>query len=123
MFEVALSEIQEGQKISHWIWFVLPQLKSLGQSSTALHYGVESLEEAQNLLEDPIFNERLGKIVLEIHNKIFSHGLPINYLMGSEIDALKTSSSLTLFEVAGFSHGKQVLDRIGRCERTLSYLK
>lgn len=58
----ALKEIQNGRKESHWIWYIFPQLKQLGQSSTAKYYGIESIEEATEYLKHPVLGERLREI-------------------------------------------------------------
>jgi len=53
----ALKEIRSGQKASHWMWYIFPQLKGLGRSETAEYYGIRDLEEATNFLHHPF----LGK--------------------------------------------------------------
>ena len=58
MFETALAELRGGQKRSHWIWFVFPQLADLGRSPTARHFGVRSLEEARAYLAHPLLGPR-----------------------------------------------------------------
>lgn len=55
----ALAEITTGAKRSHWMWFVFPQLRGLGRSSTALHFGLVSLEEAKAYLAHPVLGQRL----------------------------------------------------------------
>ena len=46
-YETALEEIKRGRKESHWIWYIFPQLKELGFSSTAKYYGIDGLDEAK----------------------------------------------------------------------------
>ncbi len=58
-FAVALRELHEGRKTSHWIWYVFPQLAGLGQSPTAVHYGLAGPDEAADYLRDPVLGERL----------------------------------------------------------------
>ena len=53
------AELKAGAKASHWMWFVFPQLKGLGRSSTALHYGIGSLEEARAYWRHPLLGGRL----------------------------------------------------------------
>ena len=53
-YDRALAELRAGRKRSHWIWFVLPQLRSLGRSAMAQRYGLADLEEAQAYLADPL---------------------------------------------------------------------
>ena len=55
----ALSEIQNGRKRTHWMWYIFPQLKELGRSSTAKYYGIENIEEATEYLAHPILGCRL----------------------------------------------------------------
>ncbi len=45
-FETALAEIRVGYKVSHWMWYIFPQIAGLGQSSTARYYSIRDLEEA-----------------------------------------------------------------------------
>jgi len=58
-FAAALEELRAGHKTGHWIWYVFPQLQGLGQSSTAVYYGLSGAEEAANYLRDPVLGERL----------------------------------------------------------------
>jgi uncharacterized protein (DUF1810 family) len=55
----ALRELRAGEKTSHWIWYVFPQLAGLGRSSTAVYYGLAGVEEAAAYLRDPVLGERL----------------------------------------------------------------
>lgn len=50
-YDNALKEIQNGQKETHWMWFIFPQLVGLGYSYYANYYGISGLEEAQAYLE------------------------------------------------------------------------
>src|ERR1041385_6316255 len=54
-----LEELRHERKRSHWMWFVFPQLKGLGRSSTAVFYGIGSLAEAQAYLAHPVLGPRL----------------------------------------------------------------
>lgn len=49
-YEIALSEIRSGRKRSHWIWYIFPQLKGLGRSAYAQHYGINGKDEAEAYL-------------------------------------------------------------------------
>ena len=96
-YEDALAEIKSGQKTSHWIWFIFPQLKALGSSPTAKHYGIENLDEAKEYLSNEILRGHLLEIsqaLLELKNN------DIEYIMGSSIDKIKLLSSMTLFHLA-----------------------
>lgn len=96
VFEGAVEELRAGRKRSHWMWFVFPQLKGLGHSSTAQHYGIASLAEATAYLEHPILGPRLEKAVAAVQG---SPAPSLNALFGSP-DDLKFRSSMTLFAIA-----------------------
>ena len=96
-YVTALEEIRQGEKRSHWIWYIFPQLRGLGRSVNSEHYGIASLGEAKDYLGDPVLKERL----LEISGALLGHkGKDIHQIMGG-IDAKKLCSSMTLFEIAG----------------------
>lgn len=62
VFPIALGEIKNGRKESHWIWFIFPQLRGLGRSSTSYSYGISGLDEARAYLAHPILSSRLYEI-------------------------------------------------------------
>ena len=94
VYEQALSEMKEGRKRSHWMWYVFPQIQGLGHSMNAKYYGISSLGEAKAYLAHPVLGVRLREVTLAL----FPHkGKDIREIMGSEIDALKLRSSMTLF--------------------------
>jgi len=118
-FDRALSELKSGRKRSHWIWFVLPQLRCLGRSATAIHFGIEDLEEARAYLADPVLRERLERVIAVLAEQLELSDQSLRKLMGKPIDATKTISSLTLFEAAGLSTATAVLEQLGeRCKET-----
>jgi uncharacterized protein (DUF1810 family) len=89
------AELAAGLKTSHWMWFVFPQLKSLGRSSTALHYGIGSLDEARAYWQHPVLGLRLRQcceLLLAV-----APDRSARQILGP-IDALKLRSCLTLFE-------------------------
>jgi uncharacterized protein (DUF1810 family) len=91
------AELAAGAKTSHWMWFVFPQLKGLGRSATALHYGIGSLDEARAYWRHPLLGARLrecGALLLAL-----PPGRSALQVFGS-IDVLKLKSCLTLFERA-----------------------
>ena len=92
-YAIALEEVRNGRKVSHWMWYIFPQLRGLGQSNVAWYYGIEDLSEAQDYLEHPVLGQRLREITqaaLELPGtdpmKIF--GWP---------DNMKFRSCMTLF--------------------------
>ncbi len=93
----ACTELRDGRKRSHWIWFIFPQLRGLGRSPTAAHYGIASAEEARAYLAHPTLGPRLrecARLVTQIDGRTAEQifGWP---------DWLKVRSSMTLFaEVA-----------------------
>jgi uncharacterized protein (DUF1810 family) len=92
----ALDELRQGRKRSHWVWYVLPQLRGLGRSWTADHYGIAGLAEARAYADDPVLGPRLVECV----SAILAHrGTPARDILGST-DAMKFRSCLTLFAVA-----------------------
>ena len=101
-FATALAEMQAGKKTSHWIWYVLPQLASLGRSDTARFYGIADLAEARAYLKDAVLHERLLRITEAIKEQL-SRGANVPVLMGSEGDCVKLMSCMTLFQQAARS--------------------
>lgn len=93
----ALAELRSGRKSSHWIWFVLPQLRGLGSSGMAERYGLDGPGEARAYLAHPVLGARLREIVGVVHEQACRRGVKLPSLMGSRIDALKLVSCLTLF--------------------------
>ena len=119
----ALKEIRNGRKLTHWIWYIFPQIKGLGFSYNSEYYGITSLQEARDYLE----NELLRKRLFEITESLLMHkGKDIESIMG-DIDALKLKSSMTLFDAVqpGSIFG-EVLDEFyggERCRRTLEKIR
>lgn len=95
IFGEVRKELGQGLKTSHWMWFVFPQLKDLGFSSMAQHYGLESLGEARAYLQHPVLGPRL----IECCRLLTRHQRPAVAIFG-EVDSLKLCSCLTLFERA-----------------------
>jgi uncharacterized protein (DUF1810 family) len=92
-YDRALAEIRAGQKRSHWMWFVFPQIAGLGRSPMAQRFAISSLEEARAYLADPVLGLRLrrcARALLELHaanaEEVFG-----------PVDAMKLHSSMTLF--------------------------
>jgi uncharacterized protein (DUF1810 family) len=100
----AIAELHAGAKRSHWIWFVFPQLAGLGSSPMARLYGLQGTDEATAYLRHPVLRQRLLDAMGAVRAQ---PSTPIRTLMGSEIDALKLVSSMTLFRDVG----KRVGDR------------
>lgn len=93
----ALAELRAGHKQSHWIWYVLPQLRGLGTSGMSQRYGIASLAEARAYLAHPLLGPRLRECVAALTAHRGRRG--VAEMLGG-IDALKCRSCLTLFEAA-----------------------
>jgi uncharacterized protein (DUF1810 family) len=123
-YDIALAELRNGRKRSHWVWFVLPQLQGLGRSTMALRFGVNGIEEATSYVADPILRRRLEEVIAAITEQLHKPDQYLDRLMGGVLDAAKTISCLTLFEAAGLSTATELLDQLGRrCTKTQALLK
>jgi uncharacterized protein (DUF1810 family) len=105
-FDAALAELQRGHKQSHWIWYVFPQLAGLGHSAMAVRYGLQGAAEATAYVKDAVLRDHLLAAARAVATHLAaSPSRPLSELMGSEIDALKLVSSMTLFR--GIAHRLQ----------------
>lgn len=93
----AIQELRSGQKRTHWMWFIFPQLDGLGTSATARHYGIKNLDEARSYLDHPILGARLVECTTTV-NRL--QGRTTLQIFGTP-DHMKFCSSMTLFELAG----------------------
>ncbi len=96
VYDQALSELRAGQKRSHWMWFIFPQLEGLGHSSTAKYYAISSLDEARDYLNHPILGPRLRACAHLVNQ---ADGRSALQIFGYP-DNLKFRSSMTLFSRA-----------------------
>ena len=97
VYDDVLDELHDGRKSSHWMWFVFPQLRGLGQSAMAVRYGIVSLAEARAYLRHPVLGPRLRectRLVLAVEDR------SARDIFGSP-DDLKLRSCMTLFRAAG----------------------
>lgn len=96
----ALAELREGRKRSHWMWYILPQMRGLGSSSMATRYGIASLDEARAYLKHDVLGSRLRDCVAAIiAHRVNGTGPSAEQILGG-IDAQKFRSCLTLFMAA-----------------------
>ena len=123
-YDTALREIKAGQKRSHWMWYIFPQIQGLGYSAMARHYAIRGLGEAREYLQHPVLGPRL----IEISEALLAlEESDPRRVMGSP-DDLKLRSCMTLFQCAAPDQpvfGK-VLDKFygGRPDgRTLEILR
>jgi uncharacterized protein (DUF1810 family) len=97
-YDRALAEIRAGDKQSHWMWFIFPQIDGLGFSATARHFAIKSEEEARAYLKHPVLGPRLVECAEAV---LAVEGRSAFEIFGSP-DDLKLQSSMTLFEpIAG----------------------
>ena len=95
-FAQAASELEDGRKASHWMWFVFPQLRGLGRSPMATRFGIASLDEARAYLAHPLLGPRLRQCV---RLALRIDGRSITEVFGSP-DDMKFRSCMTLFDAA-----------------------
>jgi uncharacterized protein (DUF1810 family) len=93
VIEQVYEELRAGEKRSHWMWFIFPQIRGLGRSAMADKYGISSREEAVAYSEDEILGGRLRKCT-RLVNKV--EGRTAGEIFGFP-DDLKFHSSMTLF--------------------------
>lgn len=104
-YEVALSEIKDGYKRTHWIWYIFPQLKGLGQSYNSEYYGLDSVDEVIEYMRNPYLRNNM----IEICNELYKLDDSIENIFGYP-DYLKLNSCMTLFEYS--IQGEKILDKI-----------
>ena len=102
----ALSEIRAGQKRTHWMWFVFPQIQGLGTSKPAQFYAIKDRAEAEAYLAHPILGPRLREITEAL---LAVEGKTANEIFGYP-DDLKLRSCATLF--ASVSAPRSVFKRV-----------
>ena len=95
-YPIALEEVRNGRTVSHWMWYIFPQLKGLGRSATAEYYGIQDIGEARAFLADPYLGANLRCITQAL--------LDLNQTDPTAVlgwpDDMKLRSSMTLFACA-----------------------
>jgi uncharacterized protein (DUF1810 family) len=122
-YQPALSEIKNGRKRSHWMWYIFPQFDGLGFSSTSKRYAIKSIDEAAAFLKHPILGPRLVECCEAV---LGVQGRSALEILGSP-DDMKLKSCATLF--ACVSPPESVFERLlskyydgGRDAKTLQLL-
>ena len=122
-YQTALAEMKRGEKTSHWIWYVFPQIQDLGWSGTTAYFSIKDLSEAKDYYAHPVLGARLKEITetqLDIESDdpmaVFGY-----------TDAFKLRSCMTLFKHAAPEQDlfQKVLDKFCRGnedEKTLDIL-
>jgi uncharacterized protein (DUF1810 family) len=95
-FETTLAELRAGRKRGHWMWYIFPQLRGLGRSSTTQFYGISSLDEGRMYLSHPVLGPRLK---LSTRAVLSTKKLSVREIFGSP-DDMKFHSSMTPFSIA-----------------------
>ena len=124
IYEIALNEIKRGEKTSHWMWYIYPQFKGLGYSSTTIKYAITSIEEASMYFNHPI----LGRRLIEITNAFLKIENKSAYEILGDPDYLKMKSCMTLFKTIQTESEvfSEVINKYysgSQCSRTISKIK
>lgn len=101
-YATAVQELKQGHKRSHWMWYVFPQFKGLGSSSTSTRFAIRSLDEAKAFLDHPVLGQRLR----ECTEIVLTHQDKESRETFGDPDYLKFRSCMTLF--AEVSQGTSV---------------
>lgn len=122
-YSIALREIQNGRKQSHWIWYIFPQIKGLGRSYQSQFYGIANRQEAEAYLAEPTLDARLREITLAL---LEHKDKTAQQILGG-IDAKKVLSSMTLFDAITpndiYADALNTFFAGKRCNQTLEYLQ
>ncbi|WP_133105526.1 DUF1810 domain-containing protein [Psychrobacter maritimus] len=117
-----IRELTEGQKRTHWMWFIFPQVKGLGHSTMARRFAIESLEQAKEFLQHDVLGARLR----ECAELLLLHPDKSALEFFGSIDTLKLHSSLTLFTLASSNKKcvfKELLDQYFEGSYDISSIK
>lgn len=108
-YPVALAEVKNGKKTSHWMWYIFPQIHGLGFSETSRFYAIKNINEAEEFLKHPVLGSRLIQICNELLELNTNNA---NKIFGSP-DDLKFHSSVTLFSLLPNTHSvfQKLLDK------------
>ena len=116
-YNIALQEIKDGWKRTHWMWYVFPQIHGIGHSATSQKYGIKSLLEAKAYLE----HDTLGKRLRDAVNALPVYGDAVDIF--GRLDAMKLRSCLTLFDLVSpqeiFAEFLEKYFNNKRCQKTL----
>jgi uncharacterized protein (DUF1810 family) len=123
-YATALAEIRRGRKVTHWMWYIFPQIRGLGSSETSKYYAIQNVSEAEGFLKHPVLGTRLIDICRTLLDQ---QNNDVSKIFGSP-DDLKLRSSMTLFASLPDTHPvfQQVLDRFFGAEKdplTLQIMK
>jgi uncharacterized protein (DUF1810 family) len=111
VYDDVAAELGAGRKRTHWMWFVFPQLRGLGRSSTAHHYGLDGAEEAAAYWRHPVLGPRLQQCTRLV---LAADGRSAHDIFGSP-DDLKLGSCMTLFEAIASAETPVFGEVLERC--------
>ncbi|HRN93104.1 MAG: DUF1810 domain-containing protein [Chitinophagales bacterium] len=107
-YQTALSEIRNGRKHTHWMWYIFPQVEGLGFSETSKYYAIKNLEEAKQYLKHEILGARLIEIMSEL---LLQDTDDAHEIFGTP-DNLKLHSCATLFALADEENSNSVFQKV-----------
>ncbi|HET9079501.1 MAG TPA: DUF1810 domain-containing protein [Trebonia sp.] len=107
-YQRAAAELRAGEKVSHWMWFVFPQVAGLGRSETARRYAISSAGEARAYLAHPVLGPRLRECARIVAD---TEGRSAERIFGP-VDAMKLRSSMTLFAAAAEGPDKNLFREV-----------
>ena len=96
-YESALLELETGQKTSHWMWYIFPQMIGLGTSEMSIKYAITDESEAIGYLQNSLLFDHLAAVTKAIHGHVVVMNKKVLNVLGSDIDVIKLKSSLHLF--------------------------
>jgi len=120
-YQIAFSEIKQGKKQGHWMWYIFPQIQGLGFSDTSRFYAIRDMQEAEEYLDHPI----LGVRIVLISNELLKLEETDAVKIFGNPDYLKLKSSMTLFAMVANTHTvfQSVLDKFFGGEQDEKTLK
>ena len=107
-YAIALAELKEGQKKTHWMWFIFPQISGLGFSNVSKFYAIKSIDEAKAYLSHNILGARLKKI----SEVLLAQDVSDAKLIFGSPDDLKLHSCMTLFATADEETPDNVFEKV-----------
>ena len=107
-YRTALAEVKAGKKVTHWIWFVFPQMRGLGISEKSYYYGIANRDEAKAYINHSVLRNRL----VEITEAVYNNEKSVYEIFGN--DAVKVRSCMLLFaSVSDIPIFKKMLEKYG----------